>query len=101
MEPVLVDVAELAGLSEVCEIIGFTDGYVSQLLTDQRSGFPKPVIYLKCGRIWDARQVRAWQASRVKGVPGRPPVNAVNLDPERLSALERQVKLDALLGRGR
>lgn len=93
-----VKVANIAGLAEVCEIIEYTDGYVTQLLADPEAAFPKPLTSIKAGRIWDAAEVRAWKQAwdvRQRRGPGRPKKD----EPVVSSAENRRTKLDALLGR--
>lgn len=59
---------ELAGLSEVGEILGVSRQRAAQLADS--SGFPEPVADLASGRIWRVPDVQLWSKSRRRG--GRP-----------------------------
>lgn len=95
-----VRVADIGGLAEVCEAIGFTDGYVTLLLADSSTGFPQPITPIKAGRLWDLAEVRAWKAAWNPRRPGRPTKIAVDTAPVSLSAERRAVVVDNLLGHG-
>lgn len=101
-----VKVDDIAGLAEVCELIGYTDGHITHLLQTEPD-FPRPLTHLKSGRIWDASKVRAWRESYVPRKGDRPfgsrldlggteqPVARVDPVP---TPEDRKAKLDALLG---
>jgi predicted DNA-binding transcriptional regulator AlpA len=101
----MIRVADIAGVAEVCEIIGYSSAYVTMLL-NENPDFPRPVTTIKGGRIWDAQAVRAWRATYtpkppgnpafVKGAKQDPPARPVKVTP---SAEQRAATLDALLGR--
>ncbi len=99
-----VRVGNIAGLAEVCEAIGYSDGYVSMLLRDRSTGFPLPLTSIRAGRLWDIDEVRRWRETwrhRDMRKPGRPPKEP-RVRPEpvpRRSAEDRAKTLDALLGR--
>ena len=59
---------ELAGLSEVGEILGVSRQRAAQLADS--SGFPGPVPDLASGRIWRVQDVQLWSETRRRG--GRP-----------------------------
>jgi predicted DNA-binding transcriptional regulator AlpA len=106
-----VKVEDIIGLAEVCEIIGFTDGFVSHMMKGN-GDFPKPIRHLKLGRIWDASEVRAWREAYKPNRPGRPYGYRLGLggteqasvpgepvtQPVEVTAEDRKAKLDALLG---
>lgn len=91
-----VKVADLVGLAEVCELIGYTDGHITHLLQNDPS-FPRPLTSLKSGRIWDASKVKAWRQTYVPRPAGRPSTKPGEQSAEA-SAEDRKAKLDALLG---
>lgn len=96
-----VEAANIVGLAEVCEIIGFSDGYVTLLLKDESSGFPQPIRTIRQGRLWDAQEVRTWRATwddRQQGKPGPKPRVKADRSPE--AAEQRRRDMDALLGKG-
>lgn len=92
---------DIVGLAEVCEIIEFSDGYVSLMLKDPDSGFPEPIKVVKLGRLWDAKEVRMWKAKWDQRVPGRPgPKPKPQQDkPAGPSAEDRRALMDKLLGK--
>lgn len=100
-----VPAVDIGGLAEVCEVIGYSDGYVTQLLADGSSGFPHPVTSIKAGRLWDLGEVRDWKKvwdQRPARKPGPQPGTVVyqrKEQPPGLSAEDRARTLDALLGR--
>lgn len=101
----VVRVADIGGLAEVCEVIGYSDGYVTQLLADSSTGFPQPIVPIKAGRLWDLSEVREWKriwGQREHRRPGPAPgtlVRPPKVESARLSAADRAAAVDALLGR--
>lgn len=107
-----VKVDDIVGLSEVCQIIGFTDGYVSLLILRPETMFPQPIKTLSALRLWDAEQVRAWKVqwdkvqwdkaeARLEVLRARNTASATpKPEPKTpVSAEDRAARFDALLGR--
>lgn len=101
-----IKVADIAGVAEVCQIIGFSSGYVSILLNENPS-FPRPVTTIKAGRIWDAEAVRAWRETYTPNPPGNPAFKSDGAqrskpepkpEPTRLNSEQRAAKVAELLG---
>jgi predicted DNA-binding transcriptional regulator AlpA len=63
-------VPELAGVSEVAQILGVSRQRARQLADDPR--FPKPVAVLMSGPVWIAADVRAFLKTWPRRT-GRPP----------------------------
>jgi predicted DNA-binding transcriptional regulator AlpA len=61
---------ELAGLSEVAEMLGVTTRTVQRYM--ERSDFPEPVERLAGGRIWRRAEVEAWGRENLPLRTGRP-----------------------------
>ena len=62
--------AELAGITEIAEMLGASPRTVRNWV--QRPDFPKPIETLATGRIWRRREVESW-AKKKRPKPGRPP----------------------------
>ena len=61
---------ELMGPAEVAQLLGVSQGRVSQLVRDYED-FPKPVADLAIGRVWKRSDVEAWIARHPDRRPGR------------------------------
>ena len=66
-----IDSSDLAGLSEVAELLGVTRERVRQLRAE-RVDFPEPVADLQATPVWRRSDVVAWDAGRERK-PGRRP----------------------------
>lgn len=53
---------ELVGPQEIARMLGVSRQRVTQLA--KRPDFPRPVVKLALGQVWDAEEVRAWAAKR-------------------------------------
>lgn len=56
----LAEKPELAGQVEIAEHLGCTRQQVASWLNDEDIETPDPIAVLRCGRIWDLRDWRAW-----------------------------------------
>lgn len=65
-----VDVADLAGLAEIADLLGVSRERVRQLRAE--AGFPEPVAELQATPLWRRSEVAAWDAGRPRR-PGRRP----------------------------
>jgi len=61
---------ELMGPAEIAQLLGVTQGRVSQLARDY-DDFPAPVAELAIGRVWKRSDVEAWVARHPDRRPGR------------------------------
>ena len=59
----------LMGTAEIAALLGVSRQRVLQLAAHE--GFPAPVAVLSMGKVWDARDIRAWARARAK--PGKRP----------------------------
>ncbi|CAJ1003859.1 helix-turn-helix transcriptional regulator [Brevibacillus aydinogluensis] len=53
-----VNLDDIMGLSEVCEMTGKSKNYIKEYL--KRGQFPQPVKELACGPLWLREQVQTW-----------------------------------------
>ncbi|MBG9772436.1 helix-turn-helix transcriptional regulator [Brevibacillus laterosporus] len=60
----LVNVDDLVGFGEVCDMTGKTKGYLQVYI--KRGQFPEPIKTLSCGPIWLKEQIQEWMESRSK-----------------------------------
>lgn len=51
----------IVSTAEAAEILGMSRGHVSMLATRGTAGFPKPIKRLRCGPLYDRRQIEAWR----------------------------------------
>jgi predicted DNA-binding transcriptional regulator AlpA len=62
---------ELAGLSEIAEMLGVTKRTVQRYMA--RPDFPAPRVHLASGRVWVRADIAAWAKQRLPLPTGRPP----------------------------
>ncbi len=65
-----IDTSELAGLTEVAELLGVSRERVRQLRSEP--AFPEPVAELQATPLWRRGDITAWDANRRRR-PGRRP----------------------------
>ena len=58
-------ISELVGAHEIAQMFGVSRQRISQLTA--RPDFPRPVVTLAMGSVWDGEEVRQW-ARKVKRV---------------------------------
>lgn len=62
---------ELAGLSEIAQMLGVTKRTVQRYMA--RADWPDPVERLATGRVWRRVDIEAWKAAHLPLREGRPP----------------------------
>jgi predicted DNA-binding transcriptional regulator AlpA len=67
---------ELAGLSEVAQMLGVTTRTVQRYM--ERPDFPEPVERLATGRVWARADIEAWGRENLPLRTGRPPKESAN-----------------------
>lgn len=64
----LVELEDLLGFGEVCEMTGKSKGYIQEYI--RRGQFPAPVKTLSCGPLWLQQDIKVWMDTpRKKGRP--------------------------------
>jgi predicted DNA-binding transcriptional regulator AlpA len=53
---------DLVGISEIAEMLGVTNGRVSQLTHEDN--FPKPLDRIKAGPVWKRQTIQRWLERR-------------------------------------
>lgn len=53
-----VNLDDILGLAEVCEMTGKTKNYINVYL--ERQKFPQPIKRLACGPLWLREQIQTW-----------------------------------------
>ncbi|WP_232700095.1 helix-turn-helix transcriptional regulator [Brevibacillus daliensis] len=53
-----VNLDDLMGFGEVCEMTGKTKGYIQEYM--RRGNFPEPIKRLSCGPLWLREQIQNW-----------------------------------------
>jgi predicted DNA-binding transcriptional regulator AlpA len=61
---------ELAGLSEIAEMLGVTTRTVQRYM--ERDDFPEPLGQIAAGRVWLRRDVQRWAKETLPLPTGRP-----------------------------
>jgi prophage regulatory protein len=64
-------VAEVVGVTEVADLLGVSRQRVDQLIGSYWD-FPLPIAALAGGRVWDRRDVEAWEAAHNSNTDRRP-----------------------------
>lgn len=63
-----VELDEILGFGEVCQITGKSKGYIQEYI--RRGQFPEPVKTLSCGPLWLREQIQTWiDTPRRRGRP--------------------------------
>lgn len=83
-----VNVELLVGTAEVCEILGLSDGRISQLAKEDPT-FPEPVTRVRATPLWLAPEIENWKITRVKKKPGRPSLRANEVEKAVMKLLGR------------
>lgn len=55
----------LVGAAEIAELLGISRQRVHQLAT--RDDFPKPIVRLSIGRVWERDEILAWMRRTGRG----------------------------------
>ena len=104
-----IKASDIGGISETADTVGVSVSRVHQLLIEDPT-FPRPIWYLKVGRLWDLAEVARWKLER-RSAKAEVYRNAqakreemlvaasVVPKPGQVSAEDRASKLDALFGK--
>ncbi len=56
---ITIDPRDLGGVAEIAEVAGVLPSAVVNW-THRHNDFPRSLVILRCGSVWDMRQVRRW-----------------------------------------
>lgn len=81
-----VNVELLVGTYEVTQILGLSDGRISQLLKGDPT-FPEPVTRVRATPLWLAPEIENWKMTRKKKKSGRPSLRQKDVEDAVLKLL--------------